>query len=144
MIDGVITNLLEHIFQNASVPNVGDLTGLRGSIAAGNFYISLFETNPLLEADEAQYTGYQRATLSRSAYGFTVAGNRAFNYDVIQFPERTDSGDDIIFYYFGVHTALTGTGNLFTYSELILPKTAKTGESISFNPGSIVIEFNRR
>ena len=42
----LLTDLLELIFQNLDCANIGDATGLRGSITAGSLYVSLHTANP--------------------------------------------------------------------------------------------------
>ena len=42
----LLDDLLELIFQNLDAANIGDATGLRGSSAAGNMWISLHTADP--------------------------------------------------------------------------------------------------
>jgi hypothetical protein len=144
MTDEKITALWEHIFQNATFPGVGDTTGLRGSTVAGYFYYALHTADPK-EFDDAEviYTGYARVAVARSATGFTVAGNMAYNYADIQFPERTNVGATVVALYFGIHTASSGVNNLFASAQLIIPLSIVKGVLPPYGPGNLVVEINR-
>ena len=142
MTDQVITTLLEHIFQNENFPGIGDIVGLRSSVTDGYFYFALHTGNPKELSDtEVSYTGYHRVAVARSASGFTVSGNRAFNFDFVTFPEREDSGANITATYFALHTALSGEGNLFESEMLVVPAVLITGQSKSYGPGTLVTEI---
>lgn len=71
--------MLLHYFNNASIPNIGDATGLRGSTAAGNFYLTLHTADPgeagTAATNEIGYTGYARKAVARAPAGFTVTGS---------------------------------------------------------------------
>lgn len=73
------TALLQHLFQNANVANLGDATGIRGSTAAGSLFLALHTADPGEAGDqttsEVSYTGYARVAVARSAAGFAVSGN---------------------------------------------------------------------
>lgn len=84
-------DLLEHIFQNAEIANIGDGTGLRGSTTAGSFYIALFTTAPTDSAQgtECNYTSYARVAIARSGAGWTVTTNNCSNTAAVTFPTCT-------------------------------------------------------
>ena len=44
--DSLETSILNHIFINSDIANIGDATGLRGSSTAGSLYISLHTADP--------------------------------------------------------------------------------------------------
>jgi hypothetical protein len=85
---------LKHVFQNATVPNVGDATGLRGSSSAGSLYFALHTADPGVAGDqtanECDYSGYARQGLVRSAVGFTVTGSSVSPASQLDFPSPTD------------------------------------------------------
>lgn len=70
------TKVLEHIFQNADIANIGDAGGLQNSASAGNLYVALFTAAPSDSAagTECNYTSYARVAVERSASGWTVSG----------------------------------------------------------------------
>jgi hypothetical protein len=82
------TDLLELIFNNTNLANIGDSTGLRGASTAGNFYIALYTAAPTdsTEGTETVYTNYQRVAVARSGAGWTVAAGNASNAAAITFP----------------------------------------------------------
>ncbi len=63
--------LLEHYLLNATVSNTGDAVGLRGSLAAGDFELSLHTATPgptgTQATNETTYTGYARVPIPRGA-----------------------------------------------------------------------------
>lgn len=72
--------LLLHIFNNATISDIGDATGLRGSTAVGSLFLSLHTADPgepgTQATSEIAYTGYARVAVARSASGFTVTGSQ--------------------------------------------------------------------
>ena len=68
--------LMELWFQNADMTNVGDAGGLRGSVAAGNFYASLHTADPGLDggqtSNEATYGSYARVAITRAGGSWTI------------------------------------------------------------------------
>lgn len=87
--DGFETSVLQHIFQNADIANIGDAAGLQNSATAGSFYIALFTSAPTDSAQgtECNYTNYARVAVARSAGGWTVSGNNCSNAAAITFPQ---------------------------------------------------------
>jgi len=105
--------VLQHWFNNANIANIGDATGLRGSSAAGSFYIALFTADPAESGGigaECTLGGYARVAVARSSGGFTVSGSQITNTAKISFPVvtsgtetithwgicKTSSGDDLM------------------------------------------------
>lgn len=143
MVDVWITTLLSHIFQNTAMAGIGDEDGLLPSASAGYFYIGLHTNDPKEFSAEVDYEGYTRVAIPRSAEGFTVVANRASNYGDVQFPDRTDDGDGITATYFGIHTELSGSGNLFASERLAVPLTITQGELPPYGAGNLIVEFTR-
>lgn len=114
------TALLQHIFQNADIANIGDATGLRGSTTAGSLYISLHTADPgeagSQTTSETAYTGYARAAVVRSAGGFTVSGSNVSNAAVVSFGPCTAGTSTIT--HFGIGTASSGAGSLLLKGAL--------------------------
>jgi hypothetical protein len=114
------TNLLDHILKNADIALVGDATGLRGSTTAGSLFVSL-HTADLGEAgdqstNEANYTGYARVGVVRSAAGWSVVGNGFSNVAAITFGACTAGSNTIT--HFGIGTASSGAGKLILSGTL--------------------------
>lgn len=108
------TGLLNLIFQNTNLANIGDATGLRGSTAAGSFWIALYTADPgeagTAVTSETAYTNYARVAVARSAAGFTVSGNSVSNAAVLSFPTGGATGATIT--NFGIVTTASGAGDL--------------------------------
>lgn len=133
------TALLEHIFQNADVANVGDAAGLQKSATAGSFYISLHTGDPGETGDqttsEATYTDYARVAVERSSGGWTVSGNEATNAAEIAFPQATGGTNTIT--HFGIGSDSSGAGNLFFKGELSASLAVSSGITPRFAAGAL-------
>jgi hypothetical protein len=92
------TEILQHIFQNAAIANIGNAGGLQPSSVAGNFYIALYTTayDDASAGTEANYTGYARVAVPRSASGFSVANGVAANAAAVTFPLCTAGNNTIL------------------------------------------------
>jgi hypothetical protein len=72
--------IMQHIFENAAIPNLGDATGLQASGGPGDLYVSLHTSDPGEAVTdptttETSYTDYARISVSRSGQtGWTVTG----------------------------------------------------------------------
>ncbi len=101
LVDAFETALLQHLFQNAAIANIGDATGLPAAAGAGSTQLALatvayIDADTLLTADEVAYTGYARPTQPRSAAGWDVTNDVASNDALIQFGEMTAGGPDTV------------------------------------------------
>ena len=113
--NGFETDLLEHIFQNAAIANVGDASGLPAAATAGSLYVALFTADPGeagAQTNEADYTGYARVAVARSAAGWTVADNNVSNAAAVTFGECTAGTNTIT--HFAILTAATSGDMLFS------------------------------
>ena len=89
------------LFNNTTIANIGDATGLQGSSTAGSTQLALStsalsDSDTLLTATEVAYTGYARPTQARSSGGWTVSGDTASNAALIQFGEMSAGGPDTV------------------------------------------------
>jgi hypothetical protein len=114
------TSLLDHIFNNAAVANIGDAGGLQPSATAGSLYLSLHTGDPgeagNQTTNETAYTNYARVAVVRTAGGWTISGNTATNTALIQFPQCGVTGATLT--YVGVGTASSGAGVLLFSGQL--------------------------
>lgn len=112
-------------FNNTDFANIGDATGLRGSSAAGNFYLSLHTADPgeggNQTTNEVGYTSYARKAVARSGAGFTVTGNSVSPAADQSFV--TGTGGSGTATHWGIGTASSGAGVLL-YSGTITPNIA--------------------
>lgn len=128
-------DLLLLLFNNTTIANIGDATGVRGSTAAGSLYLSLHTADPGETGDqttsECNYTSYARLAVARSGAGFTVSTNSvvlAANQDFAQPGNATNLPQTAT--HFAIGSASSGTGK-------ILYKGAITPNIVISNTGSI-------
>jgi hypothetical protein len=114
------TELLDLIFNNAAVANIGDAGGLQPSAAAGSLYVSLHTGDPGEAGDqttnETAYTNYARVAVARTSGGWTISGNTATNAALIQFPQCGVTGATVT--YAGIGTSSAGAGLLLFSGQL--------------------------
>ena len=89
------------LFNNTTLANIGDATGLVGSTSAGSTQlalstVALTDADTLLTATEVAYTTYARPLQARSSAGWTISGDTASNAALIQFGEMTAGGPDTV------------------------------------------------
>lgn len=107
-------DLMKLIFQNTDITTIGDAGGLRGSAAAGFFYVALHTADPGEAGDqstnEINYATYARVYTTRGSTGWTVATSTASNAIPIIFSACTTSGSTAA--YVSVGTSGGGTGKI--------------------------------
>lgn len=140
MTDGFENVLALLLFNNTSIANIGDATGLVGSTTAGSTQLALAtvaynDADTLLTADEVAYTGYARPTQARSSAGWTVSGDTASNAALIQFGEMTAGGPDTV-----VHVGLgfIATGDVLRlHQDLTADLVINNGVQPTFQIGAL-------
>jgi hypothetical protein len=88
--DYFIQKVLDHLYLNTAIANIGDVSGLPAAATAGDIYVAL-----LTAGGEATYTPYTRQTIARSSSGFSRTGNVMTNVANITFPKCTSGSDTI-------------------------------------------------
>jgi hypothetical protein len=111
------TALLNNIFNNSTIANIGDATGLRGSTTAGSLYVALCTADPTeagtgSSMSETTYTNYARVAVARTSGGWTISGNTVSNTGTITFPTCGTTGATVT--YFAICDSSTGGGLLFS------------------------------
>jgi hypothetical protein len=142
--DGFETSILQHLFQNANIANIGDAAGLRGSEAAGSFWIALHTVTPSDSASgtECDYAGYARAAIERTASGFTVSGNAISNASALSFPQCVSGVSDTAV-AFTVNTASgVNVDDQILWGPLQSSLTISSGITPEFNAGDLVINVD--
>ncbi len=128
------TELLLLIFNNTDIANIGDAGGLQNSTTAGSLYVALHTADPgeggTQATSEANYTGYARVAVARSAGGWTVSGDTVSNAATITFGACSAGSSTCT--YFSVGKELSG-------ATAILYSGALTGSLAVSN--SITPEF---
>jgi hypothetical protein len=133
------TAILALLFNNTNAANIGDATGLRGSVAAGVFYISLHTADPgeagTQSTTEANYTGYARVSVARSGAGWTVSGANNSNAALVTFGACTAGTNTIT--HFGIGTDVSGVGNLLFKGALTASLAVSAGITPQFAIGEL-------
>lgn len=136
------TNLLELLFNNAAIANIGDASGIQPSAAAGSLYVALFTADPTdagVIDNEADYTGYARVAVARSSAGWAIADNNASNTAAITFGECTAGSNTVT--HFGIMTAATGGTMLFS-GALTASLAISAGITPEFAAGALDINVD--
>jgi hypothetical protein len=138
------TGLLNLIFNNTDLANVGDAAGLQNSAAAGVFYVSLHTADPTetgtQTSSEATYTGYARVSVARSGAGWTVSGSNVSNAAAITFGACTVGTNTIT--HFGIGSDLSGAGNLFLKGTVTPNLVINPGITPSFGIGQLDVDLD--
>ena len=136
------TDLLELLFQNTALANVGDASGLQPSSAAGNMYISLHTGDPGEAGDqttsECDYTSYARVAVARSGSGWTVSGNNVSNAAAVTFPQCTGGTNTAT--HFGIGFAASGAGSLYMSGALDSSLAISNGINPEFAIGELDVD----
>ncbi len=123
--------LLDLLFLNIAMPNIGDAAGLRATTTAGQLFFSLHTADPgeagaAQTTNEVSYTGYARIGVARGAGGFVRSGNVVTPVANVDFAGSTGGSGNAT--HFAIGTAATGAG-MILYKGAITP-------TIAFAPGS--------
>jgi hypothetical protein len=138
------TDLLELIFNNTDIANIGDAAGLQNSATAGSLYVSLHTADPGETGDqttnEATYISYARVAVARSGAGWTVSGNNVSNAAAVTFPAATGGSETIT--HFGIGTDSSGAGNLLFKGALSASLAVSSGITPSFAIGELDVNVD--
>jgi len=138
-------DLLDLLFTNVDLPNVGDATGLVKSSADGVFYISLHtatlnDTHTLQTQTEAAYSGgYARIGVARTTSGWTVASGTVDNDSAITFATATSSETETDF---GIGFSASGAGELQIFGALSASLAVSNGVTPEFAAGALDISID--
>lgn len=131
--------LLDLLFLNTDWANVGDAGGLQNSATAGSFYVSLHTADPGEAGDqttsEANYTGYARVAVARTAGGWTRTVSTVSNTAAVQFGECTAGANTVT--YFAVGLLSSGAGQIVVSGALSAPRNISAGITPLFNAGAL-------
>lgn len=101
--------LLDLIFLNIAIPNIGDATGLRGSTVAGSLFLSLHSADPgeigTQATNEVTYTGYSRVAVARGAGGWTRVGNQVSPAANVDFGQCTANPSTYMYWAVGAQAS---------------------------------------
>ena len=139
--DGFEQALLDLIFLNRDIPDIGDAAGLQNSASAGSFWVALYTAAPSDSAQgtECDYTGYARVEVARSAGGWTRTGSSMANTAAVTFPQCT-AGDTDIAQWFTINTGSDpdpSEDDAILWGALSAPMTIDVGATPEFAAGAL-------
>lgn len=133
------TELLNNIFNNSAIANVGDATGLRGSTTAGSLYVCLHTADPgeagSATTSEATYTSYARVAVARTSGGWTISGNSVSNAAAVSFPACTGGSNTAT--YFSVVKETSGASVIIVSGALTASLAISSGITPQFAIGAL-------
>jgi len=126
-------DLLQLLFNNVDIADIGDAGGIQNSAAAGSLYIALHTADPgeagNATTNETAYTGYARVAVARTIGGWTVAGNAVTNTAQVTFPQCGVTGATIT--HASVTTASSGASKIL-YSGALSSSLAVANQITPF------------
>ena len=139
--------VLQLLFRNSALLNIGDATGLVGSAVVGDFWIALHTANPgepsTQQTNEIAYTSYARVAVVRGPTGWNVTGNQVTNAALVQFPTCTGGTATATHFSVGVDDGFVlGVHTLIAYGALASPLTITSGIQPQFAAGSLVVTLD--
>lgn len=134
-------DLLQLIFNNVDIADIGDAGGLQNSATAGSLYVALHTGDPgeagNATTSEAAYGSYARVAVARSGAGWTVAGNEAENFALIQFPECTSGSETIS--HVSITTASSGSSKILYSGALSASRAISSGIQPQFAATALTV-----
>jgi hypothetical protein len=132
-------DLMKLIFQKTLPSYLGTLSGTGNT----EFYLSLHTDDPgetgTQTTSEANYDGYDRVPVIRTAAGWTVTNNQAENAALIQFP-LCEGGSSVCTYVALGTVDLPGSGQILYSGALNSPRTISNGIQPQFSAGDLIFE----
>jgi len=144
-VDAFEDDLLDLLFLNTLIANIGDATGLPASAGAGSTQLALatvayVDSDTLLTEDEADYTSYARPTQARSGAGWTSAAGNASNAALVQFGEMSGGASDTVVH---VGIGLIATGDILRiHADLDADLVVNVGVNPQFAIGALDITLD--
>lgn len=127
------------IFNGTAIANIADNAG---TSPLTNLYFSLHTADVGEAGDqttsEANYTGYARVAVARSAGGFTVTNNSVALVANVDFPACTGGTSTVT--HFAIGTASTSTGKVLYKGSLSPTINVSNGVTPRIVAGTVVTE----
>jgi hypothetical protein len=134
-------DLLQLLFNNVDIADIGDAGGIQNSATAGSLYVALHTGDPgeagTAATSESAYGSYARQAVARSGAGWTVSGNQASNAALVQFPECTSGSETIT--HVSITTAVSGTSKILYSGALSASRSVSSGIQPQFAIGALVV-----
>ena len=133
--------LLEHIFNNVAISDIGDASGLPAAATAGSLYIALHVGDPgeagNQSTNEASYTGYARKAVARANTEWTVATGTISNDNVVTFDPCT--GGSATVDYFSIGKEASGATEILYSGALTSSLAISNGITPEFGTGALTV-----
>jgi hypothetical protein len=134
-------DLLQLLFNNVDIADIGDASGLQNSATAGSLYIALHIADPgeagNATTSEAAFGSYARVAVARTGGGWTVATNTASNTALIQFPECTSGSETIT--HVSITTASSGATKILYSGALTASRGVSSGIQLQFAASALQV-----
>lgn len=113
--------LLDLLFHNLAIENIGDAGGLLPAATQGSLYAAMHTGDPgeagTADTSETAYTGYARQAIARNSGGFTISTNVVTLAADVDFPECTAAPGTALT-HFSITTAASGASMILYYGPL--------------------------
>jgi len=134
-------DLLQLIFNNVDIADIGDASGIQNSATAGSLYVALHTADPgeagTATTSETSYGSYARQAVARTAGGWTVSGNEASNAALVQFPECSSGTATIT--HVSITTAVSGASKILYSGALTASRSVSSGIQPQFAAGALTV-----
>ena len=141
--DAFESDILKLIFNNTSIANIGDVTGVVGSTGVGSLFIALHTADPTdtgnQSTNEATYTGYARIAVARTGAAWSVTGTtptQVANVAAVTFGLCTAVPNTLTHFSIGYQTS--GANKIVVSGVLNASLAVSAGITPSFAIGTLV------
>ena len=137
------TSLLNHIFVNLAIANVGDVAGLPVAATPGSLWVRLYTSAIVVDdatiGTECAYTGYVAGgiAVARSAGGWTVAGNNASNTAAITFGACTALTETVRYFALWLDNSTGTDSHRLYWGQLTSDLAVSSGITPEFAIGAL-------
>ena len=126
-------DILQLLFNNVDIADIGDASGIQNSATAGSLYVALHTADPgeagNATTNETSYTNYARVAVARTVGGWTVSGNSVTNTAQVTFPQCGATGATIT--HASITTASSGASKIL-YSGALSSSLAVANQITPF------------
>lgn len=140
--DAFEADILKLVFNNTTIANIGDATGVVGSTGVGSLFVALHTADPgeagTQATSEATYTGYARVAVARTSGAFSVTGTApttVSNVAVVTFGACTAGSNTITHFSVGYQTS--GATKIIVSGALTASLAVSAGITPSFAIGAL-------
>lgn len=141
---------LLHLFQNAAIAGIGDVTGLPAAAAAGDFYLRLCTDAVVVDDEivgtECAYTGYvaKGIAVPRTASGWSITAfsNQASNAVEVLFGACTAGAETVKYLEVWKNNTGDTEADRIAWVQLTTNLAITAGVTPKFAAGAVVVSFD--